>query len=233
MPARRRRMARPGTLPFLHRALGHNRAAIPAFPPLQVIARRAVRLGAGWAMSRTRFARGNLFRIVAVRASDDLCTVAVGPGQGSATAVLPTAALGAGGRKGHGYAFRCQAVREHTGRIGRLPGRERAQGSAQVTGAPPGWSGQAIALWRSITRHALRHPTAAVPRPEAGLRFRASRSCSIVPARHSARHDRAPREWPRQHRPAPINAHANRAPRANHGHCVSRASGAPRACPDS
>ena len=91
-------------------------AAVPAFPPLQVVARRAVRLAAGRAMPRAQLNRGDLLRIVAVRAADDLDAVAVGPGQGAAAAVLPAAAAGTGGRKGHGHAFRCRAIREHTGR---------------------------------------------------------------------------------------------------------------------
>ena len=111
----------------------HAGAAVPAFPPSQVMARRAVRLGACRAMSRTPFVRGNLFREIAARASDDLDTVAVGPGQGSAAAVLLAAALGAGGRKGHDRAFRRQAVREHTGGIGRVPGSGPAAASWRPT----------------------------------------------------------------------------------------------------
>ena len=125
-------------------ACQHHGAAVPAFPPLQVMARRAVGLRACRAMSRAPFGGGNLFRVVAVRASDDLHAVAVGPGQGSAAAVLPAAALGTGGRKGHGHAFRCRAIREHTGRICRLPDRGRAQGTARVTGGPPVRSERAL-----------------------------------------------------------------------------------------
>ena len=109
----------------------HAGAAVPAFPPSQVMARRAVRLAAGRAMPRTPFGRGDLFRIVAVRASDDLDTVTVGPGQGSAAAVLLAAALGTGGCRGHAHAFRCRASREQTGRIGRLPGKGWAQALCQ------------------------------------------------------------------------------------------------------
>ena len=130
----------------------HAGGAVPAFPPMQVMARRAVRLGADRAKSRTPFGRGNLLRIVAVQASGHLDTVAVGPGQGAATAVLPATALGTGGRKGHDRAFRCQAIRQHTGRICRVPGGGRAQGRAQATGEPPERPGRVGALQRSIAR---------------------------------------------------------------------------------
>ena len=101
-------------------------------------------------MPRAPFGRGDLLRIVAGRASDDLDTVAVGPGQGSAAAVLPAASLGTGGCRGHGHAFRCRAIREHTGRTGRLPagdgrpvpvdcrrGRGRCPGGDRTRGRAP------------------------------------------------------------------------------------------------
>ena len=104
------------------------------------MARRAVGLSAYRAVSRAQFGRGNMFRIVAARASGDLNTVAVGPGQGSAAAVLPPAASGTGGCKRHEHAFRCRASREHSGRTSRLPGRGWAQALGQQTrrrhGAP-------------------------------------------------------------------------------------------------
>ena len=136
-------------------------AAVPAFPPLEVMARRAVRLGAGRAMPRTPFGRSDLLRIVAVRAADDLDTVSVGPGQGSAAAVIPAAALGTGGCRGHAHAFRCRAIREHTGRP-TPEADEPATASRQwaVAGRAAGdrpWVTALAALWVPVSRQAMRH----------------------------------------------------------------------------
>ena len=155
----------------------HAVAAVPAFPPLQVMARRAVRLGTGRAMPRTPFGRGDLLRIVAVRASDDLDTVATGPGQRSAAAVLPAAALGTGRRKGHDHAFRCRVIREHTGRIGWLPandGRPVPVGCRRGRGRCPG---------RDRTRG------------RAPMAPRGRRRAPVPPASARAAHGRA-RRWP-------------------------------------